>query len=1448
MDPFKDSTTYNHVKGIIHRLRQKNQYNEKYKLKAQEAYDRIDQTSVDNFPAKKVDHKLSDRSKLKKKSDVPEATPSTSGYSSITNSDVIYDQNNETVSNAEQLPRREDSTTDEKDTSVLPKRPEISLGVRTGNVNESTPLVNKRVLDNELFSLVLIEQKRIVKFNVTGNHYYLELKKKAFSNDLREALNNVYLIFKSLLDKVLDPSNLADSDNQNRDLFARLVITSKFFDPPVSLRFQNVKNINADVVFTEIERIVRSSNSFELDDTFLVYVVLCRPPVGTSKNCGRKEVHVSKLYLNKRCVIDACSCPHADTLCLGRSIMLGKALADYPDTSDSVRKRYLTNRFSDSISEELIIFHRNAGILCEDRVYGFADLQKFQDFLFPEYRIFLFEFVDNLPECTFFPQKTTNTEAKNIYILLQDCHFSTITCIQRFVGKDKSYCVQCNQVYHNRTVYKHFDCRGMCKSCYHTSCPVTRNTLDVNPVYCEKCFRWFKNDRCFKLHYKIPDKRVKSSCEMYYNCPRCGKFCKGKPNDDKHVCGMVKCTVCCQMYKETSDDQHVCFIQKYFNEDSECDSNLKKNRSKRRRLFFFDIESEVYTGVHKPVCLIFCNEIGDSETFYGRDCIEQFCDRVFTTDFADSIFLSHNGRSYDTWFILQNCYKNNIKPEMIKSGSKILELTIPGINLSFRDNLNFMLLKLEQLPKAMGFEVDSIKGVFPYTHPFIEDKHKVIMLPDRKYFCPENMSKERLSQFDEWYSDRLENDPKYHYYKEMTSYCDNDVQILKKACIRFRDETIMTAGICPYSEALTLAMLSSLIYRKNYMPENTIGLIPSYGFPNARKYSEKSTKWLEFLMTQDKTLDIKHARNGNERQVKITIDNIQKSVYVDGYAEKNNKIQIFEFLGCFWHAHDSHYDADEYSPFLGTTFGEVYQKTTARLEALKAHPKVSSVITIWECEYDKKIREDDIFRSCVEGIKVDTPLTPKACLVGGRVESFKLYHEISPDRGDRIRIYDIKSLYPHIMKSNFFPIGWPEIMINVDVAKFDQIYGVMKCTILPPRSLAVPVLPYKPSESSQLFYPLCATCSELKQKICDHVESQRVLTSTWTTPELQLAVEYGYKIIRIIEAWHFGEKSNTLFSQFVCDYYATKVASEGFPDDITTWDEQIAYVEKLNSLNGLNLTVSQIKKNKALRYLHKAVLNSLFGRFIISTDKLSQCKFIRDKRSFFSLIDNKEADIKEIDIVGDDMLMVRYSDRYRRPPPFTNFVIGSFITSLARVHLYRTCYAPLDSSQLLYSDTDSVFMIERPGYPSLKTSPMELGGLCDDIMSTFNVDDYAKIFVSAAFKSYGYQLFHNDDLQVLKIKGFTLNYCPLKSEQNIMTLLMLIKMVIENPESVVVMLQPPLFHKNALTASITTKNRSKVFSFCFDRKIIAEDNEFYTTDGRGQFAYRTFPYGFFVKD
>ena len=107
------------------------------------------------------------------------------------------------------------------------------------------------------------------------------------------------------------------------------------------------------------------------------------------------------------------------------------------------------------------------------------------------------------------------------------------------------------------------------------------------------------------------------------------------------------------------------------------------------------------------------------------------------------------------------------------------------------------------------------------------------------------------------------------------------------------------------------------------------------------------------------------------------------------------------------------------------------------------------------------------------------------------------------------------------------PHGSPRNLVGTRRARSSLLLRYLDSRHLPPYSLYNPMLPLR--QGKKLTFPLCQKCVEdesVKPMLgrnyyYSHGVEDRMLTGTWCTPEIMKAVEKGYQVLRIHEAWHF---------------------------------------------------------------------------------------------------------------------------------------------------------------------------------------------------------------------------------------------------------------------------------------------------------------------------------------
>ena len=179
------------------------------------------------------------------------------------------------------------------------------------------------------------------------------------------------------------------------------------------------------------------------------------------------------------------------------------------------------------------------------------------------------------------------------------------------------------------------------------------------------------------------------------------------------------------------------------------------------------------------------------------------------------------------------------------------------------------------------------------------------------------------------------------------------------------------------------------------------------------------------------------------------------------------------------------------------------------------------------------------------------------------------------------------SLYPWVNKTQEYPVGHPEVLVNPEDQDIQHYFGIATVDILPPHDLYHPVLPHR--HKGKLTFPLCRSCMEEempkplldKSHCCPRSPEQRTLRDTWCTPEIQKAVAMGYTLVKIHEVHHFppNQRKKGLFADYVNMWLKIKQESAGYPAWDTTPDDKARYVRQYREKEGIDLDPSLIQKH-----------------------------------------------------------------------------------------------------------------------------------------------------------------------------------------------------------------------------------------------------------------------------
>ena len=296
-----------------------------------------------------------------------------------------------------------------------------------------------------------------------------------------------------------------------------------------------------------------------------------------------------------------------------------------------------------------------------------------------------------------------------------------------------------------------------------------------------------------------------------------------------------------------------------------------------------------------------------------------------------------------------------------------------------------------------------------------------------------------------------------------------------------------------------------------------------------------------------------------------------------------------------------------------------------------------------------------------------------------------------------------KIIYTSLLTILFrYPIGHPEI-ITSNFKDLNEYEGLVKCTVLPPRQLFHPVLPYR---KDKLLFPLCRTCAdEMNQNECHHSEKERQLTGTWVLLEVQEALRQGYTLIETFEVWHYAEtreydpqtKTGGLFSSFIDTWLKLKQEASGFPAWCKSDEDKTRYVKEYYEKEGIQLDYNNIKKNPGLRSLAKLMLNSFWGKFG-QRPNMPKNKFFTQPDEFYRYMNDDSLEIQDIRLLPDEEagMLVQYKkkDEFVEELCNTNVVIAAYTSCHARLKLYT--YLETLQENVLYMDTCLLYTSPSP--------------------------------------------------------------------------------------------------------------------------------------------------------
>lgn len=320
------------------------------------------------------------------------------------------------------------------------------------------------------------------------------------------------------------------------------------------------------------------------------------------------------------------------------------------------------------------------------------------------------------------------------------------------------------------------------------------------------------------------------------------------------------------------------------------------------------------------------------------------------------------------------------------------------------------------------------------------------------------MDEKKYKEFKAWHNeinDAFENGTYvYNFKAKQIKYFCQDVTLLCLAGGKYRAEYMEKFDIDPWTEACTMASTSNLIYRCVFMEDNTIGIIPPYGYLPKDQQSGLGRLYLKWLDKTEFDGDLMYMSKHGEGEKRIRIKSVNAKV--DGFDPVTKT--IVQVHGCFWHGHDKCYQAHTINQVKGVSMGTLFHQSQPQL--CRFQEAGFDVQVVWECEIRQMMKNNtgsirDWMENENESDFLHEPLNPRDAFFGGHTEAVRLYVK------DELHYYDFTSLHPYVNKYEAYPKGHP--LINTQDFHYDRdaYFGLMKCDLLAPQDLFHPVIPVR---------------------------------------------------------------------------------------------------------------------------------------------------------------------------------------------------------------------------------------------------------------------------------------------------------------------------------------------------------------------------------------------------
>jgi len=675
---------------------------------------------------------------------------------------------------------------------------------------------------------------------------------------LRTVLPQVNNMFEALMEDI--------NERQDGTDMARLYINHPILQRAIVLRPRPLETLTPRVIMDQVAKVLHSEENIPLDGDLDINIGVVRKITGGGISSRAYILDYEKDRKTKRSVLTV-PIEENDNFCLAKAIIIANAHHTACQAVSETERKILLSKASNlrrpagsnRLKQETESLMKACGV-SNTRLGSLEDIFFYEEYF--QKSICVLSALENNGIVYSGSKQFDPNQKLYLYhwkpFLSEICHFDVITNIAAFMGK-ATFCQRCDKVMTQSQGEKH-SCEFWCTVCQSKECLLKEN----QDYFCGDCKITCRSKECFKRHKEKKSKNGVSLCDKKYKCLMCNSIIYDQKRPRKfHKCNENFCSNC-QVWVSNSTENapHRCHMR----------STSKASMFIPQRFIFFDFESTQSEGIHIPNLVVahsactyckdeknvensFCNFCGNrckkcnhwnfkEKRFEKKPCDNNQCGRrevIFretdvTVKFGDwvvdrqhrgCVFLAHNAKAYDNYFLLNYFLQKNITPKIIFDGSKAVYMSVgKGLNIRFLDSCMFLPMALSELPKCFDLK-ELKKGYFPHFFNRPENYNKKFSnLPPVEDYGISTMSQEKKDVFLQWYESNKNNT--FDFEEEMLQYCRSDVDILRQACLCYRElllkitakdiKDYQSTGVDPFS-FVSAASVCMGVFQSRFLSE-----------------------------------------------------------------------------------------------------------------------------------------------------------------------------------------------------------------------------------------------------------------------------------------------------------------------------------------------------------------------------------------------------------------------------------------------------------------------------------------------------------------------------------------------------------------------------------------------------------------------------------------------------